>query len=235
VKPNPSTAKSLLAEIRRVVHLARIKGIRKTAGVAFESYVFSYRQYYLSYTPVAGVPSTAEEAAFHCRLATMNDVERLTVFESYRRQSEFREWLSSGSWVFIALDGELPVAFNVASTDDFVQPPFSRIPLRNHQIWGVDLYTLPSYRRRGAARAVADYKFRFLAEKGFKEYVTFTRADNKAATAMSTKRAGREFCRLTYLRILFFSRIWLESETGPDEPCEFERSKENNEAGTRNS
>lgn len=207
---NLSTAR-LFSTISRLLHLVRVKGIRRTVKAGFESYVFAYQQFSVSSRPL--VPFPAEETDFHCRLATMNDLKRLEVFEPYRKRSEFREWITNGSFVFIALDGELPVAFNVASTAAFVQLPFSKIPLQAHQIWGVDLYTLPSYRRRHAARALVSYKYIFLAARGFQELLSFTRTDNKATAAMWANHPRREGHRLTYLRILFFSRTWLESAT----------------------
>lgn len=224
--PNLSTAKHLFSKIRRLVHLVRVKGIRRIVKVGFESYVFAYSRFILSYKSLAGVPFPAEENDFHCRLATMDDLERLKVFEPYRWRSEFREWLSNGGWVFIALDGEFPIAFNVASIAPFLQPPWSRISLRKHRVWSVDAYTLPSHRRRGAGRALTKYKDGFLATKGFRQSVSFRRASDEAAAATWTNIPHQKIYRLTYFRILFFSKTWLESATTASVPASLQGPRE---------
>ena len=217
---NVATEKRLFSMIIRLVHLVTVKGIRRTLKVGFESYIFAYQQFSLSYRSLPDVTFPPEASDFHCRLATINDIERLKVFEPYRRRSEFREWLANGTWVFIAFDGKLPVSFRVASAAPFLQPPWSRISLQKQQLWVVDAYTLPSYRRRGAAQALVNYRDGFLAARGFRESVSFRRLDNETAAAMwanrPSYRPSREVHRLTYLRILFYSRIWMESAAKND-------------------
>ncbi len=167
------------------------------------------------YRPLDAALPLLPDHDLHCRLGTLDDLESLRVFEPYRRRAEFRDWLQHDAWLFLALDGNRPVAFQCFAHAVPTSPPLSRIELTTRQVWTVDVYTLPEYRQRSVAQHLRAYRDGLLRERGYEEYVSSVREDNLPALSYAyggKVRLARRIERLTYVRFLCFSRTWLQRE-----------------------
>jgi hypothetical protein len=77
----------------------------------------------------------------------------------------------------------------------------------------VDAYTVPEYRGRHVAAGLRTFRNRCLLEWGYEENVSAVREDNLPSLAFTyDKSAQRRVQRLTYLRLLWFSRTWVEED-----------------------
>jgi hypothetical protein len=203
----------MLAPLRRKVRLARIRGFRRSLTTACESYLFAYRRLYLFYRvlPLSRAPDPSDE--FRYRIVTLEDAHYLAAFEHYRRLAEFREWFREGAWIFLAMDGERPVAFQCLSRQTPTSPPFSSIKLAPNQVWSVDAYTASEYRRRHVGAGLKAFRNRWLVERGFQENVVIVREDNIPSLVFTyDAQAQRAVQRLTYLRLLWFSHTWWDED-----------------------
>jgi hypothetical protein len=180
---------------------------------ASENYLFAYRRLYLFYRVLPSSLSPGLGDEFCCRVATLKDIDCLTAFEPYRHPEEFREWLQEGAWVFLALDGERPVAFHAVSPRAPRSRAFSSFELSAKQVWTVDIYTLPEYRRRHVATRLRGFRNLSLREWGFEEIVSHAREDNIPSLVYSSAGSDvRLVQRLTYLRLLWLRRTWLDED-----------------------
>lgn len=202
------------ARLIHLVDLVRTKGIRRIATELFKEYVFEYSRWYVFYRPLTSATTFLPDEKFRYRLATVDDIERLAVFEPYRFRSEFCNWLENDVWLFIALDGARPVAFDSISRFPPPQLPLSRIALAKDQVWTVDAYTCPEYRRRHVATRLREYRHSVLQKWGYRGNVSSVRNDNLPSLAYVRNYGGshRLIQRVTYLRVLRFGRISVKED-----------------------
>ena len=202
----------------RLLRLARLRGVRSTLSTVLESYVLTYRQFYVFHRPIRPLPAPGDDE-FSYLLATLADVDRLAVFEPYRRRAEFREWLGRGNWVFLALDGERPAGFHCVSHVASENPMFAGIRLAGDQVWTVDIYTRPEYRNRHVAAKLRELRDSFLFERGYRENLAAVRADNIPSLIHGyggRSRLVRRVQRYTYLRVLLFRCVWIVEDALAD-------------------
>jgi hypothetical protein len=97
-------------------------------------------------------------------------------------------------------------------------PPLSSLTLAPGQIWGVDLQTLPEFRRHHVAASLRDQRDQLLLQRGYREILSSVQDDNlpalKYAYSGQDQRTDR-VDRLSYLAVLGFRRIRLEKDTRP--------------------
>jgi hypothetical protein len=167
---------------REFLEAARLRGAAWAARTLFRRFFFSHRRAYLLWIPLTVSDQPTADLGFAHRLATRNDLDRLTVFEPYVPRSRMRRWLESEStWVFLALDGDRPVAFDCnssAAPRDTILPP---IVLAKHQAWTNELYVVPEYRRRHVSVGLRQYRNREMMGLGFTETVSKVDEDNYAS------------------------------------------------------
>jgi hypothetical protein len=202
-----------LSRLRRLLHLVRVRGARRTVRAVVQGYVFAFRRWYIFYRPIAPGPPPDLGHELELRLATADDIEAFAVFEPNRHRREFREWLAEGAFVFAAFVGGRPVAFQCLSRSVPTGPPLSNLTLAPGQLWTVDAQTLPEYRRHHVASALRAYRNRVLAARGYRESVASVQADNLPALAYAyggRKRLAERVELLTYVRVLGFGRIRVE-------------------------
>jgi hypothetical protein len=178
-------------------------------ATALEDYALTYRRFYVLHRPIRPLAAPHDDELSY-RRATVADVDRLATFEPQRRRAEFREWLERGDWVFIALDGERPVAFHCVSCVSPVSPMFAGIRLAGDQVWTVDIYTKPEYRNRHVAGKLRELRDSFLFARGFRENLASVRADNVPSLVHGyggRSRLVRRVQRRTYVSVLWFSYV----------------------------
>ena len=199
-----------LARARQLLHLARMRGLRRTARAAIQAYVYSYRSWYIFYRPVPPEPVRPPNDDFECRLAALADVESLAVFEPTRTRREFREWIEEGSYIFVAYKDGRPVSFQRVSHAVPKGPPLSSLALGYGQVWGADAQTLPDFRGQHVGAALRQFRDRTLRGRGVREYVSSVQSDNHRALILGyggRQRLVERVERLDYLCLLGFRRI----------------------------
>jgi hypothetical protein len=215
--PSHAAAPSL-AQLRRLLHLARVRGARRTARAVVQGYVFAFRRWYLFYRPIRAGPPPVVDPQFELRLCTAADIESFAVFEPNRHRREFQQWLRDGAFVFAAFADGRPVAFQCVSDSVPTGPPLSSLRLAPGQVWTVDVQTLPEFRRHHVAASLRAYRNHVLAERGYRESVASVQEDNLPALSYAyggRKRIADRVELLTYLCVLGFRRIWLERDALP--------------------
>jgi hypothetical protein len=200
---------------REFLEGARLRGVRWAVRALVRRFLFSHRRAYLFWNQLTVLPEPVGDDSFEHRLATRADLDRLSVFEPYVTRSRMRRWLESeGTWVFLALDGDRPVAFDCISTAvarDAMLPP---IVLAKNQTWTNEIYVAPEYRRRRVSLGLRQYRNRFMRKLGFVETVSKVDEDNH----VSLKRTYHVLApqgrirRVSCLCVLGLRRRWIEED-----------------------
>jgi len=204
-----------VSRARRLLHLVRVRGFRRTVRAVVQGYVFAFRRWYICTRTIRPDPPPPPSDEFECRLATLADLEALAVFEPNRHRREFREWLENGDYVFVAFVDGGPVAFQCISRSVPTGPPLSSLSLGPGQLWAVDVQTLPAYRRHKAAVAIRAYRDRVLGGLGCRQIVSSVQEDNLPALIYAyggRKRLVDKVALLTYLCVLGVKRIRIEHD-----------------------
>jgi GNAT superfamily N-acetyltransferase len=202
-----------LARLRYQARLARVKGWRRSAVALWTSYMFAWQRWYFFWQATAS-PAPPTDDQITLRLATLDDLDRLGVFEPHRRRGEFQHWLEAGAWIFLALDGDRPITFHCFTEAPPPVPPLSEIVLRADQLWFEEMYTLPEFRRRRVSSQLRPYRDRILRDRGYSEMVSAVREDNLPALRYiyQYRATLRRIERRVYLRMLWFSRTWIDAD-----------------------
>jgi hypothetical protein len=203
-----------VSRARQLLHLMRVRGLRRTLRAVVQGYVFSYRRWYIFYRPIQRDPP-APGADFEYRLATPADLESLAVFEPNRTRREFREWLENGALIFTAFQNGRPVAFQCFAHQVPTGPPLSSLSLGPGQLWTVDVQTLPEFRRHHVAQSLRSFRDRLLGPRGIREFVSSVQDDNLPALSYAyggPTRLVERVERLGWLCVLGYRRIDRETD-----------------------
>jgi hypothetical protein len=202
--------RAMLARLRRLLHLARMRGLRRTLRAGAQAYLYSRRSWYLFYRSVPDEPVRPPNDEFTCRLATAADVESLQAFEPTRSRREFREWIEEGSWIFVAYKAGRPVSFQRVSRTVPTGPPLSSVVLAPGQVWGADAQTLAEFRGQHVGAALREFRDRTLRAAGVREYVSSVQSDNHRALILGyggRQRLVERVERIDYFCVLGVRRI----------------------------
>jgi hypothetical protein len=131
---------------------------------------------------------TADAPGFELRYARVDDLPRMAAFRARQHPRTIETWCGPDHFFFIALkDGEA-VAYRVLSKR--VHPLVERyLTLKPHQLYVVDEFTVPAFRRQGLTRATAIAMNPMLILGGFREVVGLYRLDNNNTIA-ATRAKG---------------------------------------------
>lgn len=204
-----------ISRARRLLHLARVRGTRRTLRAVAQAYLFAFRRWYIFYRPIRPAAPQPASPEFEYRLATVADLESFAVFEPNRHRREFREWLDEGALLFAAFKDGRPVAFQCFARSVPTGPPLNRLTLGPGQIWTVDVQTVPEYRRHHVAADLRAYRDIMLSEMGLREYVSSVQDDNLPALSYAYGGKQRIVSRvglLSYLCVFGFRRIHVEAD-----------------------
>ena len=200
---------------RQLLHLVRVRGLRRTLRAILQGYVFSHRRWYIFYRPIQRDPPAPGDD-FDYRLASLADLESFAAFEPNRHRREFREWLENGALLFAAFAKEgRPVAFQCFAHQVPTGPPLSSLSLGPGQLWTVDVQTLPEFRRHHVAQWLRHYRDRLLVQRGIREYVSSVQDDNLPALSYAyggQTRLVERVERLGWLCVLGYRRIDRETD-----------------------
>jgi len=213
------TGPPTFSRARQLLHLARVRGMRRTVRALVQGYVFASRRWYILYRPIRSAALPPPSSEFECRMATAADLESFAVFEPNRQRREFQDWLAGGALLFAAFAHGRPVAFQCFSHSVPTGPPLSSLTLRPGQVWTVDVQTLPEFRRHHVAASLRAYRDHVLAERGVREYVSSVQDANLPALRYAYGGPRRLVDRvelLSYECLLGFRRIRLHADALPE-------------------
>jgi hypothetical protein len=199
-----------LERAQRLLELAQLRGLRRSARAAAQAYLFSYRSWYLFYRSVPAESPDPPGSEFECRLITAADIEALAVFEPSRQRREFRAWLEQGALVFVAYKDGRPASFQRVSLTVPTGPPLSSVTLGPDQVWGAEAQTLPEFRGQHVGADLRACRDRVVRERGYREYVSSVQSNNLPALILGyggRRRLVDRVERLDYLCLLGFRRI----------------------------
>ena len=188
----------------------RNNGLRRSVAKAMTGYIAGQQRWYMTredLTRYAG--QEVDDAGFEYRFARRDDVPRMQGFTRRMSPGILTLWCGADYHFFLTLrDGE-PVSYRCLSR--LIHPGVvGFVRLRPDQIFMVDEYTVPAYRRRGITRQMAIAMTPFLFELGFREVLGIHRIDNDdtiaAARAKGIPRIG------TVTRTCFLWRITFSYE-----------------------
>ena len=201
--------------LRRLLRLARVRGLRRSVRAFAQGYLFARRRWYLFYRPAGSAPTPPGAAGFACRLATLDDLESFAVFEPNRKRREFRAWLEEDALLFAAFVDGRPVAFQCFARSVPSGPPLSSLVLEPGQLWTVDVQTLPAYRRHHAAASLRAHRDHVLVGQGVREYVSSVQDDNLGTLRYAwgtDRRLVERVSLLSYFCLFGFRRIRIERD-----------------------
>jgi hypothetical protein len=181
------------------------------ARAFFCAYIFLYEKRYVFYRQIK-LRDWLSNNTFLYRLATREDIDAMAVFEPHHTRYQFRRWLKRGCWIFAAFDGNRPISFECMSRTAGRHPPLSWISLTNEQLWVVNTFTLPEYRRRHVSSNLKDYRDRAVMEWGYREIASSVPETNIPSLSLAYRRNPDVIQRFTFLRLFLFRRMWMEED-----------------------
>jgi len=138
-----------------------------------------HRYWYLFQKRVAPPPGTLSADGLSCRAATVADVPLLGGFAPYRTAATLAAWIREPqTWLFLALDGSRPIAYECVTRNLPASAPFPLLTLSAAEVWVRDQYTCPEYRRRRAIRTVKAYRNEWLRHAGYERTLSAVVEDN---------------------------------------------------------
>jgi hypothetical protein len=184
----------------------------RTGGSLLGASLVAHAYWYIFYKPIA-FAAEPFRGDLHCRLVTLADLPVLDVFAPYRSIRRITDWLrEEETWLFVAFDGERPVAYDCVSLATPYRRPFSRVMLADDEIWVRDVYTVPEYRRRHVFRMLRSHRNHVMRELGFRGTVSAVAEDNIASLVASYEQTTWKVTGLDYRRVLLARRIRVDSD-----------------------
>lgn len=202
-----STATSFFRLFSRFRNSVRRRGLRRTFATVTRDYLFSYKSSYVFYRTLSTDGKIVR--AFTYRRATVDDLDVLSVFRSKYGRSEFRYFIEQGDFVFLAFDGERPIAFQIYSRRLRTRLPYCNFPLGKERVWVVEIYTLPEYRQQHVASSLRTYRAQYLLACGYTESVGVIAEDNLPSLADGWNAEIYSVQFFVFMRFLWFTRFVL--------------------------
>lgn len=194
-----------LAEVRRYL---RHNGVRRSLTKFLAGYVIGRQSWHVTLEDLrhyADQPLASDTVEL--RFARPDDVPRMERFTGRMAPSVLRTWCGSDYYFFVALvDGE-PVSYRCLSTR--LHPGVSElIRLEPGQLFMVDEFTDPAFRRRGLTRRLAIAMTPTLRGLGIQEVLGIHRTDNWDTIAAARRKGIPRLGTITRYRVLW--KVWFE-------------------------
>ncbi len=182
------------------IHKVRTAGLRLALKAFVHNHVLAYEKCFLFYRPLT-CTNHASNPEFQFHIATEVDLPALGKFSSIYPQSQFAEWIRMGELIFLAYHRGTPVAFQVVSKRSRTHLPFSHFPPNARQVWIVDIYTAPAYRRHHLAIQLRDFREKVLLSMGYTESLATVFESNIASLAYVMQGVNRLIVHFRFLRV----------------------------------
>ena len=182
----------LLPSVHEIRLYLRNNGVRRSVLKGVTAYVVGRQRWYLTQedlTTYIGQPIRGN--GFQFRRARLGEVPHMKGLMERMPEAVLRRWCGPGYFFFVTWkDGEA-VSYRCLST--YVHPgvrEFAR--LAPHQVFMVDEYTIPKYRRRGITRQMAFAMAPWVVGQGFREVLGIHRTDNHDTVAAARAKGVTE-------------------------------------------
>jgi hypothetical protein len=200
--------------IRETWLYVRNNGVWRTLLKGLAVYAIGRQRWYLTHedlTAYAGRP--VEAPGFEFRPARLADIPRMRPFMERMPEAVLRRWCEPGYFFFVTWRGDEAVSYRCLST--LVHPGVRGfVRLGPGQLFMVDEYTAPRYRRRGITRQMAYAMNPWVFGAGYHEVLGVHRTDNHDTIAATRAKGVTRLGTITRWRL--FARTTLRFEP---EPC----------------
>jgi hypothetical protein len=203
-----------LPSAREALLYLRNNGLRRSIVKAVTGYVAGRQRWYMTREDLARYAGQAmENRGFEYRFARRADIPRMRGLTRRMSPRILSLWCGADYCFFLTLrDGE---AVSYRCLSRLVHPGVAGfVRLRPDQIFMVDEYTVPEFRRRGLTRQMTIAMAPSLLDLGFREVLGIHRTDNEdtiaAARAKGIPRIG------TVTRTCLLWRITFSYEPAPE-------------------
>jgi hypothetical protein len=192
----------------------RHNGVRRSIRKVVSGYIAGRQQWHMTREDLSkyvGLPVDAEGLEF--RFARHDDVPRMRHFTQRMSAPILRLWCGPDYYFFLTLKDGVAISYRCLST--LIHPGVvGFVRLRSDQIFMVDEFTVPAFRRRGVTRQMAIAMTPLLMRRGFREVLGIHRVDNAdtiaAARAKGIPRIG------TITRTCVLWKTWFSYSVAPE-------------------
>lgn len=196
----------LLPSLYEIRLYLKNNGLRRSFMKGLTAYVAGRQHWYLTHedlTAYMGQPVRGN--GFQFRRARLGEVPHMKGFTERMPETVLRTWCGPGYFFFVTWkDGEA-VSYRCLST--YVHPGVRGfVRLAPHQLFMVDEYTLPKYRRRGITRQMAYAMAPWVVSQGFREVLGIHRTDNHDTVAAAAAKGVRTLGTVTRSRLGWTTR-----------------------------
>ena len=169
-----------LAEARSYL---RTRGFRGAFEKALASYVAGRQTWYLTIEDLTHwVDAPVAATGLEIRAARRDDLPHMQRFHARQPAAVLESWLGADYFFFIALSAGDPITYRCVSTR--VHPALlDSLALNRDQLFMVDEFTDPPYRRRGITRQIAIATNAVLMDHGYRQVIGIHRPDNRDTIA----------------------------------------------------
>ena len=184
----------------------RSHGIGRACRKAFAAYVAGREHWYLTIEDLTHwIGARLEPNGLEIRRATTADLPLMTAFTARQHPATLRAWCDARHVLYIALANGQAISYRCLSrlVHPAVQSAFTLAPT---QIYMVDEFTAPEYRRRGITRQLAVATNPLLIGTGYREVIGIHRTDNRDTIAATRAKNIVTIGQLT--RSCLISRAW---------------------------
>lgn len=181
-------------------------------------YVAGRQRWYLTREDLTAYAGRAVDApGFEFRRAQLADVPRMKPFMERMPEAVLRRWCDSGYFFFMTWKGDEVVSYRCLST--YVHPGVDGfVRLTPSQLFMVDEYTVPRYRRRGITRQMTYAMSPWMEEEGFSEVLGVHRIDNHDTIAATRAKGVARLGTITRSRLLWITRVTFAPESPEPTP-----------------
>jgi len=176
-------------------------------------YVAGRQRWYLTREDLTRYAGRRVDApGFDFRRACLDEVPRMRPFMERMPEAVLRRWCEAGYFFFVTWDGDEVVSYRCVST--YVHPGVEGyVRLGPGQLFMVDEYTVPAYRRRGITRQMAYAMNPWMLGEGFNEVLGVHRTDNHDTIAATRAKGVVRLGTITRSRLLWHKWFTFEPET----------------------
>jgi hypothetical protein len=178
-------------------------------------YVAGRQRWYLTREDLtAYVGQTVDAPGFDFRRVQLADVARMRPFMERMPEPVLRRWCEPGYFFFVTWSGDEVVSYRCLSS--YVHPGVEGfVRLAPWQLFMVDEYTVPKYRRRGITRQMAYAMNPWMMSLGYNEVLGVHRTDNYDTIAATRAKGVARLGTITRSRLFWSTRVSFEAEATP--------------------
>jgi hypothetical protein len=202
----------LLPSVHEIQLYLRNNGLRRSMLKGLTAYIAGRQRWYLTYedlTAYLGMPVRGN--GFQFRRARPGEVPHMKGLMERMPEDVLRRWCGEGYFFFVTWNRGEAVSYRCLSTH--VHPGVRGfVDLAPHQLFMVDEYTVPRYRRRGITRQMAYAMTPWLLSHGFREVIGIHRTNNDDTVAAARAKGVATLGTITRSRWLWKTRFSYEAQ-----------------------